>query len=351
SRLKALVVSQWGNYGLPPKQSSFIMHATVVQHYLGGGYYPLGGSHHIFESIKNVILEKGGACLTSHPVTEIIVEDGKAIGVRACAERDSGSPTKEFYADKIISDAGAYNTYLKLLPKVDIPFGGALKQFYKSHPAVGNVTLYLGLRESPTTLGFGGENHWIYSSYDHDANFAASRARPQTGNDWFDENELAGVYLSFPSLKNAHATAHTAEIIAFTDYTFFEKWKEEPWKKRAEEYKQLKEKISQKLIAFVNARYPGFADLIEYRELSTPISTEHFTDHPQGSIYGVPSVPDRFAAAKAPWCNPQSPVENLYLTGADVSSPGVAGAMMGAVATLSHLPNGFKLLDLMRLQP
>lgn len=342
ARLKALVCSQWGNYGLPPAQSSFMIHAAVVQHYFAGGYYPLGGSHAIFDGAEGFITEKGGVTLTSHAVEEIIVDNGKAVGVRARALREADEPVREFYGDKIISDAGAYNTYIRLLEKTPVTFREQLQSFYQRFPVVSNVTLYLGLNRDPREFGFGGENHWIYNSYDHDANFAH-------GYDWVARGEAAGAYLSFPSLKNAEAKAHTAEIIAFTDYGFFERWKSQPWKKRDDEYKKLKENITQSLVGFVTKHYPGFDQIIEYSELSTPITTEYFSSHPRGSIYGVACVPERFLSTEAPWCNPVSPFENLYLTGADVSSPGVAGAMMGAVATLSQLKNGFKLLDLMRL--
>lgn len=341
-KLKSLIVSQWGNYGLPPKQSSFIIHAAVVQHYFAGGYYPLGGSHKIFEAIEGTVREKGGEILTSHSVEKILIENGKAVGVTVTALRENGAPTKTFMAEKIISDAGAYNTYNHLLRDESISFRPQLNAFYAAHPVVSNVTLYLGLKDDPRSLGFGGENHWIYTSYDHDKTFAESKG-------WIESGRPLGAYLSFPSLKNAEAKAHTAEIIAFTDYEFFARWREQPWKKRDEEYKKLKEKITQGLIGFVAQFYPKFPDLVEYSELSTPLTTEHFAGHPRGSIYGVAVVPDRFVREKAPWCDPKSPIENLYLTGADVSSPGVAGAMMGAVATLSQLPNGFKLLDLMRL--
>lgn len=39
-RLKALLASQWGDYGLPPSQSAFVVHATIVGHYLRGACYP-----------------------------------------------------------------------------------------------------------------------------------------------------------------------------------------------------------------------------------------------------------------------------------------------------------------------
>lgn len=341
-RLKGILLSQWGNYGLPPAQASFIIHAAVVQHYFHGGYYPLGGSHKIFESITPFLEKTQSTVLTSHEATEIVIENGRALGVKARPLRGENTAERLFRGKKIISDAGAYNTYMRLLGKEPVAFREKLEAFYRTHPVTSNVTLYLGLKSDPRALGFGGENHWIYTSYDHDENFAR-------GQNWVEKQTPVGAYLSFPSLKNAEAKDHTAEIIAFADYDFFARWSAQPWRKRDEEYRMLKDRITESLLEFIEERYPGFRALVEYSELSTPITTEYFASHPRGSIYGVACTPERFVAAEAPWCNPVSPFENLYLTGADVSSPGIAGAMMGAIATLSNLPGGFKLLDLMRL--
>ena len=42
--LIAVLTAQWGDYGLPPSRSSFGMHAILAHHYLGGGFYPVGGA-------------------------------------------------------------------------------------------------------------------------------------------------------------------------------------------------------------------------------------------------------------------------------------------------------------------
>ena len=41
-KLKAVLTSTWGDYGLPPEQSAFVKHALVVRSYWYGGYYPVG---------------------------------------------------------------------------------------------------------------------------------------------------------------------------------------------------------------------------------------------------------------------------------------------------------------------
>ena len=63
--LIAVVTGQFGDYGLPPAESSFAMHALVASHYLHGGFYPVGGSAVIAESIIPVIERAGGLVLTN----------------------------------------------------------------------------------------------------------------------------------------------------------------------------------------------------------------------------------------------------------------------------------------------
>ena len=344
-KLRALLCSQWGDYGIPPAKSSFVIHCSVACHYFKGGYFPVGGSGKIAESIKPIIEKHGGCVLLSHEVEEILVENGKAVGVRVknLVPRKDDEPVTEYYAPVVISNAGAHTTYNKLLDSsVPVPFRGQLDEFYTNHPVVASVTLYLGLKDDPRKMGFQGENHWIYSSYDHDANFAA-------GASWVGEKkDILGAYLSFPSLKNPEAKSHTAEIIGLTDFSSFEKWDGTSWKKRGDDYEALKEEITSKLLAFIESHYPGFCETIDYQELSTPLSVKRFTGHPQGSIYGVPSVRERYLSNEAPWCQAKSPVEGLYLTGADVSSPGIAGALMGAMATVGVIPEGLSFIRLLK---
>lgn len=42
--LIAVFTGQWGDNGLPPARSSFLIHALIARHYLYGGYYPVGGA-------------------------------------------------------------------------------------------------------------------------------------------------------------------------------------------------------------------------------------------------------------------------------------------------------------------
>ncbi|MBD2186249.1 NAD(P)/FAD-dependent oxidoreductase [Planktothrix sp. FACHB-1375] len=335
-QLKALLASQWGTYGLPPAQSSFAVHATIVNHYLDGGYYPVGGAGTIAKSVEKIVEEHGGKFLLNREVTEILIENNRAVGVRV-RKVNTKDVIEEYYAPAIISNAGAATTYLKLIPSnYPIPFRESLRRFMQQHPPATNVTLYLGLSSDPRQLGFQGENHWIYEDTDHNKVYG-DRAN------WIHTGKPLQAYLSFPSLKDPKATTHTAEIITWADYDEFVKWREQPWLHRDRDYQTLKQGISQALIDLVDRHYPGFANLVEYCEVSTPITNEHFTAHPQGGIYGIAAVTERFQAENAAWMKAKTPLEGLYLTGADLVGGGIVPATIAGAITIAHIPGGIPL--------
>jgi all-trans-retinol 13,14-reductase len=322
ARLRAVAAGQWGDYGVAPDSSAFLAHANVVSHYRFGGWYPKGGSAGLAESMVPIIEKSGGRVLVNHTVKEILIERGRAVGVRVQGSSREFRGERDIFADVVISNVGAYNTYAKLLPAdTALPFRDELDTAAQS---MSTVTAYVGLRDTPRSLGFQGENLWLFSSYDH-ADIYRRRNELSEGRAHF-------CYLSFPSLKNEHAVGHTAELTAPIDAAVFERWAKGAWKKRGPEYEALKRRIADALIAFVECNYPGFRELVEFVELATPLSAEHFTSHRGGAIYGIAGVPDRY---RKPICRVHTPVENLLLTGSDAAGHGVVGAAMGAVMTAS----------------
>jgi phytoene dehydrogenase-like protein len=317
-KLKALLSTIWGDYGVPPSKSAFAMHAIVVRSYLYGGYFPVGGASAIAENMVPIIEKGGGKVITSCNVKEIIIENSKAKGVIVNKKNEE----IKYFGKNIISDTGAYNTYFKLIPsEIDIPFRDEIKNAMSDFST---ITLYVGLKESAEKLGIKGENYWINTSYDHDMTYEQSK----------NSHEINSAFVSFPSLKNPESKSHTAELITFSHYDNFKKWKNTHWLKRGEDYNELKKEISTKLIDFVEKYIPGFKELVEYSELSTPLTLEYFTEWKKGSFYGIPATPERY---KYKWISPKTPVKNLYLSGSDALSIGVVGAMMGGVFTVAAI--------------
>ncbi|ASC71948.1 NAD(P)-FAD-dependent oxidoreductase [Halomicronema hongdechloris C2206] len=336
-QLKALLASQWLDYGVSPEQSPFALHATIVSHYLQGGYYPVGGPGTLARSVQSVVEAHGGQILLHREVTEILMDQGAVAGVRVRHLKGGDQPMEEYYAPVVVSNAGAYNTYCRLMPSAQArPQCEQLQQFYQAHPPATHVSLYIGFAGDPRQLGFRGENHWIYETIDH-------QAVDRRQHHWVQGEEPLQVYLSFPSLKDPKASRHTAEVIASADYASFAPWRDQPWLQRDEHYTALKAHIRDTLLALIERHYPGFTALVDYCEVSTPLTNEHFTAHPQGAMYGLPMVVDRFAPQHRAWSRVKTPIPGLYMTGSDVYVLGIMGSVMGALFTTSQLPDSISL--------
>jgi all-trans-retinol 13,14-reductase len=104
--------------------------------------------------------------------------------------------------------------------------------------------------------------------------------------------------------------------------------------KRGPDYEAFKTRLGERLQGVVEAYVPAIRGRIRHAELSTPLTTAHFAGYSEGEIYGIDHAPDRF---RARWLRPATPIRGLYLTGQDISTCGVAGAMIGGVLTASAI--------------
>jgi all-trans-retinol 13,14-reductase len=316
---------QYGDYGLPPKESSFVMHAAVARHYFAGGSFPVGGSSVIANTIDKVIEKAGGTILISAEVDEIIVEKNKAIGVKM---KDG----KTFSAKNIISGAGIMTTYNKLIPERIVEKYQLKKQLQTVKRSVSHACLYIGLDGSPEDLNLPKTNFWIYpDKIEHDT----------AVNNYLNDldADFPVVYISFPSAKdpdwsNRYPEKSTIDIITLLPYDGFKNWDGTKWMKRGEEYEALKEKISKRLLAILYKHIPQAKGKIEHYELSTPLTTQHFINYDEGEIYGLDHTPKRF---RQRFLKPRTRVKNLYLTGQDIVTAGVAAALFSGVITTSAI--------------
>ncbi len=331
--LKSVLSSRWIDYGLPPSMSAFAIHSLIENHYMSGAGFPVHGTSSLCNAISPLIESAGGTIKCRHQVTKILVHDCKAIGVRF--KTDGSDQEQEVYAPIIVSDAGAKNTYEKLLQN---QYAGTSFDTNCVSSGTSVVQLCVGLSKSPRCIGASGEISWIYRTHDHDRIF--------DGVDVFN-GDPQFCFLNFPLATKEcidNSNKYTAEIISPVDHRYFNKWKECNRNSRGEEYLQLKENIAQGLIRLVEKQYPGFKDLILFQELSTPLTTENYTQHPFGAIYGVPATPERFSQ---PFISNTTPVKNLFLTGADSGMPGIVGVMMSGMATASLVAGRFGMFEIM----
>ncbi|MCI0459603.1 MAG: NAD(P)/FAD-dependent oxidoreductase [Gemmataceae bacterium] len=326
--LIGVLTGQWYNYGLPPGRSSFAMHAIMAGHYLGGASYPVGGASRVAAAIAPVIVRAGGKILINAEVTQILVERGRALGVRM-------SDGREIRAGVVISGAGVLNTYTRLLPAPVADGLGLPDRLRPLEPSIAHLNLYVGLRQSDKQLGLGTANLWVHPSPDHDRNVADYLADPS--------RPLPCLWFCFSSAKDPtfparHPGRATLQVMTYASYDSFRRWDRARWHRRGEDYEALKQRFAALLLEKLYEHVPQVRGQVGYSELATPVTTRHFANYASGEIYGLAHTPVRF---RQRFLRPRTPIRNLYLTGQDVANAGVAGAMLGGVfcATCLLTPN------------
>lgn len=333
--LIATLCGQWGDMGLPPKQSPFMAHAMIARHYLYGGFYPVGGSWRIAETIIPKIQAAGGEVFTYAKAEKILVENGTVAGV----EMKDGHRIE---CETVISSAGIDNTFNHLLPADAVQSSGYRRSMQKVQPSMAHLGVYVGLQGTAEELGLPRTNFWIYPSNDYDAATDALLNDP--------EADFPVVYISFPSAKdpdyeNRHPGTSTIEIVAPAPYEWFEKWRDATWGKRGDDYEAFKGELGKRLMAYVYEKLPQLRGKVDYYEVSTPLSTNWFGGYQRGELYGLAHTPQRM---QQDWLRPKTKVPGLWLTGQDVLTCGVTGAMMAGLMTTMSMVGAKQMAPLLK---
>jgi all-trans-retinol 13,14-reductase len=320
-KLIAVLCGQWGDHGCPPKESVFLMHALIAGHYFNGGFYPVGGASQMAATIIPQIQVSGGDVFTYADVKEIIVDKGRAVGVKMADEHC-------VFAKTVISNAGVVNTFSDLLPAAHSEKLGYKQKVDALATSMSHGGMYLGLKGTAEELQLPKTNLWIYLDEHHDDNVAALRKDPSA--------PLPLVYVSFPSAKDPdfqrrYPGRSTIEIvIGPCDFESYRQWADKTWGKRGDDYEALKEDLSERMLEALFKQMPQLRGKIDYSEVSTPLSTSHFCRYKQGEAYGLAHHKARF---QQDWLRPKTSLPGLYLTGQDIISCGVVGALMAGMVT------------------
>jgi len=318
--LRALLTTHWGDYGVEPTRSAFVAHAMIVCHYMDGAWFPRGGSGQIARMIEERIRATGGEIRLCQDVDDILIDNGRAVGVRV-TDRRSVPVSYEERAPIVISGVGARETYTRLLPTTG-PVGALTARVRDRIAHLGHggsaATVYLTLDHYPADVD--GSNVWVNTSQGPDdleqMTEDLCQGRPQSA------------FISFPGIKAGDRHA-TAEIVSFAQPEAFDRWSGTRPGMRGEDYERMTSAMARGLIDLADTAIPGLKDAVRSVEVATPLTIEHFTSHESGCFYGLPLTPERFAADLS---SPSTPINGLYLTGQDAGMPGIVGSALAGMA-------------------
>ena len=266
-----------------------------------GVEYPVGGSGAIVNALVRGLKRWGGELRLNAHVEQILVESGKAVGVRLRRGEILKAPI-------VISNATVWDTFVgagtgtpPLLRQEDLPSSD--RKAALETPAVDSfMHLHLGIRADGLEKLTG--HHVVV----HDA----SRDITEPGNTCM---------ISIPSVWDANLAPEGHHVVHAYTLEPYEGWC------RDEGYEQRKKMRSQPLFRALERVIPDIRERIVLELIGTPLTHSYYLRRYQGT-YG-PAI----AAGKGMFPSCQTPITGLYRVG-DSTMPGIGVPAVAASGIL-----------------
>jgi len=304
--LKVILSQLWEYLGLPPSQLSCLNFAYAWHDYLyNGGFYPLGGSQTLATAFIEVIKENAGTVLLNAEVGKIIVKKRTVEGVQT-------KKKEEFYADTIISGIDVNQAFLQLMPKDCIP-GKYRKKLVAMQPSISAFQVYLGLNIDPNNIGLPDYEIFDNPGYDLDKQYVAIERN--------DMENAPCVVTIYSNIEN-NVSGIGRSIVGIISLAGYDFWKNITAK---DKYRETKKTLADILIKRAQKFVPNLSSYIETIEIATPLTMERYTGNYKGAIYGWSQVISQSGLDRL---RAQTPIKNLYLSGAWTRPGGGMAAVM-----------------------
>jgi phytoene dehydrogenase-like protein len=300
---------------------------VLLHHYMGeidGAFrawgFARGGTGAISNAIADAARELGVEVRTQTAIAQILVRDGKAVGVATT----SGD---EYYASVISSSVDPNLTFLKMLDPQHLSdeFRDEVKR-YKYRGSSGKVNLALDGLPDFTCLP--GEGHhlrgaisispsvdYMERAYD-DAKYGNYSRRPY-------------IDMVIPSLTDPSVAPPGKHVMScFVQYA--------PYKLKEGTWDEKREAFGDNVIDTIAEFAPNLKNIIVGRQVVTPLDLEREFGLTEGNIFqGELSLEQLFFLRPVPgFAQYKSPIKNLWMCGS-ATHPG--GGIMGAPGRLAAL--------------
>lgn len=298
-------------------QTTLYQHAVIQNSYIESAWKCIDGGSQITKALVKKIKSLGGELHNYTEVEKIHIENKIAVRVDTVDGRI-------FKAKYFISNIHPALT-------MDMIGQGDIKESFRNRlvnleNGISAFSIYLVFK--PNSFPYLNKNY--YHHFTNDVWAAVN----------YSEQEWP---LSIMAILSA--TSHSQQFAdSMTVWTYM-KWDEvKKWShtfntipkqesERGEDYQIFKQAKTEQLLASVEKLFPGIRDSIKSIHASTPLSYRDYINTPDGSMYGV--IKD-YNHPLTTFISPKTKIDNLFLTGQNLSTHGILGVTISAFNTCAE---------------
>lgn len=343
--LAAALTIHLGTLAVEPTRVSLVAYAAAFALWTRGVSYPEGGAQRITDGMLDSLHRHGGAVLTGHEVTEVLVTGRQVRGVRVAPARyDTASEDSyEILAPVVVAAGDLRSTVLDLVPEDALP-SRLLHRVRSAELPLPLAGMFLVLDRDLRAEGQKATVRYVSDGADGDRAWAALRhGRPAPP---------VGVMLSPASLVDPGNTALCRPgqtnlqliTVASPNHRY---WGIEPGVPTGARYVARKRELRDRLLALAGRVVPGIESSIAFEETFTPLAEERWMRVSGGQSYGLALTPGQLMLR----IGPGTPLHGFFLAGAATrSGGGLVGTLAGGAAAAAAVL-GVAEHELLALRP
>ena len=274
-----------------------------------------GGIGRVTEAMADAAREAGAEIRTGAEVREVVVEDGRAAGVRL-------ADGEVIRAGKVLSNADPKTTFLGLAPEGSLPesFTASVRA-YRSQGT--SMKINLAVNRLPVATNMQGEGVQPYHQGIMEVN------QPLADMDRAQAEARAGRPADDPHVEMCIPTVHDPSLAPEGHHVLTIDVNSQPYDLREGSWEDLAEGVADRAIAKLETYFPGLTESILHRQVLSPLGLERLLGiHGGHALHGDMAFDQLFTLRPVRgWSEYRTPIDGLWLCGAGTHpGGGVTGA-------------------------
>jgi phytoene dehydrogenase-like protein len=274
-----------------------------------------GGIGRVTEAMADAAREAGAEIRTGAEVERILVEDGKATGLKL-------ADGTEVRAARVLSNADPKKTFLGLVPEGELPAGfTAAVRAYRCQGT--SMKINLAVDRLPVATNMPGEGVQPYHRGIMEVN------QPLADMDRAQAEARAGRSADDPHVEMCIPTVHDPSLAPDGHHVLTIDVNSQPYDLADTEWDEIKDEVADRALAKLETYFPGLSESILHRQVLSPLDLERLLGITGGhALHGDMAFDQLFTLRPVRnWSDYRTPVENLWLCGAGTHpGGGVTGA-------------------------
>lgn len=278
------------------------IHALLSTLHINGTFQFVGETQQLADALVGVIKDADGQVLAHEEVVNIEVENHQVSSVLT-------TKGHRFQADYYISDVHP-DVLMRIIASQ--AFTTAFKTRMQSVPeTISSFKVFIKFKKK----AFPYQNH---------SHFCLSDT-----TDW-----PQSLMFVTPPVAQQDEYAETMVIIAPMEFSVVKPWENTRTSHRGAAYEQWKQKMTDKILDYMESLYPDFRNSIEFVFASSPLTIRDYYGNKEGSNYGFRKDSNDLMLSQM---SVATKVKNLFLTGQNVNIHGLCGVSLTAIETAEAL--------------